>query len=62
MIWGLNPNRGNRFSLLQNVQTSYGATQPPIQQLPGFCSGDTGAGGDVDHLPPYNVKVKNEWR
>jgi hypothetical protein len=62
MIWGLIPGRGNRFSLLQNVQTSSGDTQPPIQQLPGFCPRGTGAGGGVDHLPPYNAKVKNEWR
>jgi len=62
MIWGLNPGRGDRFTLLQTVQTSSGDTQPPIQKLPGFCLGGTGAGGDVDYLPPYNAKVKNEWR
>ena len=61
MICGLNPGRGNRFSLLQTVQSS-GATQPPIQQLPIFFPGGKEAGGDVYHLPPYNAKVKNEWR
>lgn len=61
-IGAMNPGRGKRFSLLQNVQTSSVATQPPIQQLPSFCPGGTGAGGNVDHLPPYNAKFKNGWR
>jgi len=41
------------------------ALEPPsllINNYWPFCPGGAGAGGDVDHLPPNNAKVKNEWR
>jgi len=35
-VWCWNSSRARDFSLLQNVQTSAGATQPPMHWVPGF--------------------------
>ena len=47
--------------LLQNVQTSSGATQSPIQWAPGFFPRVKWPERDVDSWPPYRALVRNEW-
>jgi hypothetical protein len=50
-------------SLHHCVQTGTGATQPPIQWVPGTSlSGSKPAGAcEADHLPPPTAKVNNAW-
>jgi len=39
-----------------------GATQPPIQWVPGtLCPGIKQPGHEVDHSFPSTAEVKNEW-
>jgi hypothetical protein len=53
------------LSLLQTVQISSGATQPPIQWvlvvLGVLSPGVEWAGHDVDHSFPSSAEVRNEW-
>jgi hypothetical protein len=44
------------------VQTGSGATQPPVQWVPGVLSPGVKArpGRDADHSPPSSVEVENE--
>lgn len=37
-------------------------SQPPIEQIPGFFSGDRAAGGETDYSSASSAEVKNEWR
>ena len=48
---------GVRFSLLQNVQNGYEATQLPVRWIPGVKRPRR----EADHAPPPSVQVKNEW-
>jgi len=57
MIRGSNPNRGNIFYLLQNVNTGSGAD--PASNSVGPFLGIKRPGRDVDYLP--SVEVKNGW-
>ena len=59
-----NPGRGNRFSVLQDVQTGSGAD--PASYLMGigrffFPGVKRPGGGEVDHLSPTSADIKNEW-
>jgi hypothetical protein len=46
------------FSLLSCVQTESGATQPPIQCVPGaFSPVEKWHGREADHLPPSSASL-----
>jgi hypothetical protein len=50
------------FSLHHRVQTGSGATQPPIQWVPGAVSlGLKRPGREADHSPPSSAKFRNSW-
>jgi hypothetical protein len=47
-------------SIPDSLQTGSGATQPPIQWVPGaISSGVKRQGREADHSPPSSVEVKN---
>jgi hypothetical protein len=50
------------FSSSLCVQTGSGATQPPVQSVPGgpFPGGKARPGRDADHSPPSSAEVLNE--
>jgi hypothetical protein len=51
---------GEEFSLLHDVQTGSGPTQPPIQWVPGALSSEVKwASREGDHSPT-NIVVKNK--
>jgi hypothetical protein len=55
------PVATRHFSRLQTVQT-LGPTHPSIQCVPAALSpGVKWPGREVDHSPPSNAEVKNEW-
>jgi hypothetical protein len=55
------PVQARNFSLWHHVQTGSGATQPPIQWVPGVLSvGVKRPGCKADHTPPSSAEVK-EW-
>ena len=58
---GSNPSKGKRWSLLRNVQTVTGATQPLIQCVSGFFRGVRRFGSGFDHLPPSSTEVNVVW-
>jgi hypothetical protein len=50
------------FCLYHHVQNSSGATQTPVQWLPGaFSLGVKWLGHEADHSPPSSAEVKNAW-
>jgi hypothetical protein len=36
--------------------------QLPIQWVPGFSPGVTGRKSEVNHTPPSNAEINNEWK
>jgi hypothetical protein len=51
-----------RFYLHYRVQNGSGATQPPIQWVPGALSlGVKRPGREADHSPPSCAEVKKAW-
>jgi hypothetical protein len=61
MIWGSNPGRGKRFSLLQNAETGSGVYPASYSMgTRSSFSGGKAAGHETDHSPPPSTKVKNE--
>jgi len=59
-IW-FDPQHERDFSLLQNVQTSYGIHPPPFQYVPGFLSAEEN--GQCMTLTTQPAKVPNckQW-
>ena len=62
MVWGLNPGKGKKFSLLQNAQTGSGA-QPSYytEGTEFFFTKVKQPRCEVDHSPPSSAEVKNGW-
>jgi hypothetical protein len=55
------PARARDFSLLHNVHTGSGTTQPPIQWVPGALSPRVKRPGcKADESPPSSVEVNND--
>jgi hypothetical protein len=53
---------GKNLPLHHPVQTSSGATQPPIQRIPeAFYLEVKRPGRETDHTPPTVAEVKNAW-
>ena len=57
----LHPCRGTYFCLPQNAQRAYGAQQVSYLMGAMFFADVNRPRREVDHSPPPNVKVKNEW-
>ena len=55
------PEGARDYSLLQNVQSGLGPTQPSNQWVPGFFPGVKRPDCEVDHSSSSIVEVKNEW-
>jgi hypothetical protein len=54
------PAGARNFSLHHRVHNGSGATQPPIQWVPGAFPGVKRPGREVDHSPSSSAEVK-EW-
>jgi hypothetical protein len=56
------PAGAKDFSSNLCVQTGSGATQPPVQWVPGVLSPGVKArpGRDADHSPPSSAEIVNE--
>jgi hypothetical protein len=59
-IRGSNPDRSNRFSLLQNVQIGSGVHPASYSKGTGVPSREQ-RGLSFNYSPPSSTEVKNEW-
>jgi hypothetical protein len=60
MIRGSNPIGANDFLFSETSVLGLGPTQPPIQRLPGFFTGNKRLGRDVEQSPRSSAEDKRK--